>query len=149
MRIPIPLQHLSTEPRLRGSPLAAGTLLLPRVWDNVVCATPVLPVRPHIDFSIGCFVFGLVTFAFQEGCWVCFARFSLVVGKKTLFVWVGSFDFLICRRPITYTRATAISPCRRRIPSGAARERSSQGTDRSHGCANGLAQTISLSYPPL
>ena len=61
-----------------------------------------------------------------------FRSFFIGGGKKTLFVWVGSFDFLICRRPITYTRATAISPCRRRIPSGAARERSSQGTDRSY-----------------
>ena len=39
---------------------------------------------------------------------------------------------------------TAISPRRRRMTPSAARERSSQGTDRSHWEAHGLAQTISI-----
>ena len=42
-------------------------------------------------------------------------------------------------------RVAAIAPNRRRIPPGAARERFSQGTDRSYWCAHGLAQTISIS----
>ena len=35
------LRHLSTEPRLRGSPLAAGMIRLPRVYRDIVCAIPV------------------------------------------------------------------------------------------------------------
>ena len=46
------LRHLSTEPRLRGSPLAAGLITANRVvYTNIVCA---IPVRSLVATSIGC-----------------------------------------------------------------------------------------------
>ena len=60
------LRHLSTEPRLRGSPLAAGLITANRVaCTNIVCAIPVQVACRHFDVVFWCFVFGSVSLAFQ------------------------------------------------------------------------------------
>ena len=77
------------EPRLRGSldstsstrgyPLRRG-ILAAAVDRDLVSLYPVQTVYCHFDISFGCFVFGLVSFAFQSGCWAMVVRFSLLGG---------------------------------------------------------------------
>ena len=81
------LRHLSTEPRLRGSPLAAGLITANRVvYTNIVCA---IPVRSLVATSIGC---AAVCVRAGIACvsvgmpGLCRAFFICADGKKTALV---------------------------------------------------------------
>ena len=60
-------------PLRRGITAAAG---LGHYWNPVSGAGRLSPVPNVVQLS----VFGLVSFAFQLGCWACIARFSLLGG---------------------------------------------------------------------
>ena len=77
------------EPRLRGSLdstsstwgiRCGGAYLLPRAWGNLGIRYPVQVAYPQFRIWFGCFVFGLVSFAFQLGCLALVIRFSLLGG---------------------------------------------------------------------
>ena len=44
-------------------------------------------VRRHFDVMFGCFVFGLVSHAFQSVLFGLYRLFFIIGGKKTLFVY--------------------------------------------------------------
>ena len=62
-----------------GNPLRRG-ILAAAVDRDIVSLFPVQVACPHFDISFGCFVFGLVSLAFQSGCWAMVVRFSLLGG---------------------------------------------------------------------
>ena len=97
------LRHLSTEPRLRGSPLAAGLITANRVvYTNIVCA---IPVRSLVATSIGCAAIcvraGIVRISVgMYGLWRTF--FICADGKKTALGCAGR-TFLIAANRVAGT----------------------------------------------
>ena len=57
---------LWTPPHPPGVIRCGGAYWLPRVWGNIVSCIQVQIAHRHFDISFGCFVFGLVSFAFQK-----------------------------------------------------------------------------------
>ena len=73
-----------------GNPLRRGTLAaagLGQCRQSVSGADRLSPVPNLVWLS----VFGLVSFAFQLGCWVCIVRFSLLGGGTVRFCGYGMF----------------------------------------------------------
>ena len=63
----LPLRHLSTEPRLRGSPLAAGLITANRVvYTNIVCAIPVLSFIATSMYRLGALCSGWYRLRFSR-----------------------------------------------------------------------------------
>ena len=62
-----------------GNPLWRG-MTAAAVDRDIGSLYPVQIFNPHFDVVFGCFVFGLVSLAFQSGCWAGIARFSLLGG---------------------------------------------------------------------
>ena len=76
--LPYPLDSNSSTRGFR----CGGILLLPRVYANLGIRCPVRTFRRHFDVKIGCFVFGLVSFAFQLGLFGLYRLFFIIGWKK-------------------------------------------------------------------
>ena len=65
-----------------------GAYLLPRAWSNVGSCVQVLSLLPTSTWCLGALCSALYRSRFSRFRWAYFFRFSLLVGKKTLFVWL-------------------------------------------------------------
>ena len=92
LRIPF----FATEPRLRGSldspPLSLGNrcgglIRLPRAYANIGIRYPVLSFVATSTCCFGALYSTLYRSRFSRSCLAYIARFSLLGGKKTLFVY--------------------------------------------------------------
>ena len=71
---------LWTPPHPPGVIRCGGAYLLPRAYTNLGSLYPVQIAHRQFRIWFGCLVFGLVSFAFQSGCWAWSVRFSLLGG---------------------------------------------------------------------
>ena len=79
-----PLSLSNTSPDPFGDPLRRG-ITAAAVDRDFGFRCPVQVDNPQFRILFGCFVFGLVSLAFQSGCWAWIVRFSLL-GEGRLFL---------------------------------------------------------------
>ena len=78
---------LWTPPPHPGDVRCGGAYLLPRAYTNLGFLCPVQTVHPHFDVSFGCFVFGLMSLAFQK----------ISLGLDRTFFIIGRMDCTFLR----------------------------------------------------
>ena len=88
-----PLSLSNTSPDPWGYPLRRG-ILAAAVYANIGFLYPVQVVYRQFRILFGCFVFGLVSLAFQSGCPACIVRFSLLGGRSFVPAATWGFAFL-------------------------------------------------------
>ena len=76
--LPYPLDSNSSTRGFR----CGGLIGLPRVYRDLGFRCPVQVARRHFDVGFGCFVFGLVSFAFQSVLFGLYRLFFIIGGKK-------------------------------------------------------------------
>ena len=101
-----PLSLSNTSPDPFGDPLRRG-ITATAVDRDIGFRYPVQTVCLHFDMTFGCFVFGLVSLAFQSGCPACIVRFSLLGGRS--FVPAATWGFCFFYRRICADRDWIVS----------------------------------------
>ena len=85
-----------------GYPLRRG-ILAAAVYTNLGSGIPVQVDNRQFRIWFGCFVFGLVSFAFQSGCPACIVRFSLLGGDRSCLRLRDVLPWKCVELPLTAT----------------------------------------------